>query len=288
MKIAIIILNYNSSADCRKCVSDLKKQSGVEIEIVIVDNCSRSDEREEIEKFCRGSCCTFLLSPENRGYNAGNNIGLHYAAEQGYEYALICNPDMEFPQDNYLKNLADILKNNSEITVIASDILHFEGYHQNPLLPDGDWKDALKGVLRTFLPWKHSRTPDYIDRWDFSHFCNKVSGCCFMIRIDFLKEIGFFDEYPFLYCEEAILAAQVVLSGKKMYYVADVQAIHHHVKKAKLDAVRGFRHWRRSRTYFIRRYSRDSWLGKQCQLITLHVMVLLFIFLNTLKKLRIR
>ena len=41
MKVAVIILNYNSSADCCKCVADLKRQEGVELEIIIVDNCSR-------------------------------------------------------------------------------------------------------------------------------------------------------------------------------------------------------------------------------------------------------
>ena len=43
MKVAVIVLNYNSSTDCRKCISDLKRQEGVELEIIIVDNCSRED-----------------------------------------------------------------------------------------------------------------------------------------------------------------------------------------------------------------------------------------------------
>lgn len=43
MKVAVIVLNYNSSADCRKCVTDLKRQEGVELEIIIVDNCSRKE-----------------------------------------------------------------------------------------------------------------------------------------------------------------------------------------------------------------------------------------------------
>lgn len=43
MKVAVIVLNYNSSADCRKCVADLKRQEGVELEIIIVDNCSRKE-----------------------------------------------------------------------------------------------------------------------------------------------------------------------------------------------------------------------------------------------------
>ena len=33
MKVAVIVLNYNSSADCRKCVADLKQQEGLELEI---------------------------------------------------------------------------------------------------------------------------------------------------------------------------------------------------------------------------------------------------------------
>ena len=43
MKVPVILLNYNSSADCRKCVADLQRQEGVELEIIIVDNCSRKE-----------------------------------------------------------------------------------------------------------------------------------------------------------------------------------------------------------------------------------------------------
>ena len=43
MKVAVIVLNYNSSADCCKCVADLQRQEGVELEIIIVDNCSRKE-----------------------------------------------------------------------------------------------------------------------------------------------------------------------------------------------------------------------------------------------------
>ena len=43
MKVPVILLNYNSSADCCKCVADLKRQEGGELEIIIVDNCSRKE-----------------------------------------------------------------------------------------------------------------------------------------------------------------------------------------------------------------------------------------------------
>ena len=101
--IPVILLNYNSSADCRECVADLKRQEGVELDIVIVDNCSpREGEQDTIRQLCIVEGCTFIQAKENRGYNAGNNIGLRYASEKGYKYALIANPDMRFPQTDYV------------------------------------------------------------------------------------------------------------------------------------------------------------------------------------------
>ena len=83
MKVPVILLNYNSSADCRKCVADLKQQEGVELEIIIVDNCSRKEDASAVEQLAAEQGCTFIAAKENRGYNAGNNIGLRYAANKG-------------------------------------------------------------------------------------------------------------------------------------------------------------------------------------------------------------
>ena len=81
MKVAVIVLNYNSSADCCKCVADLKLQEGVEFEIIIVDNCSRKEDASAVEQLAAEQGCTFIAAAENRGYNAGNNIGLRYTIE---------------------------------------------------------------------------------------------------------------------------------------------------------------------------------------------------------------
>ena len=114
MKVAVIILNYNSSLDCRKCVSFLKKQREVELEIVVVDNCSQAYDVEKLRQLCKEYGCTLIENHENRGYNAGNNIGLRYAAEKGYKYALIANPDMEFPATNYIVTLVATISQDSK------------------------------------------------------------------------------------------------------------------------------------------------------------------------------
>lgn len=282
-KIATIILNYNSSADCRKCIGYLKAQQGVEQEIVVVDNCSRDDERNAVEVLCKEQGCTFIANNENKGYNAGNNVGLRYAAEKGYEFAMIANPDMEFPQTDYLATLLAQMQTNEDIVVCGSDIVGADGIHQNPMNKEGNWKDSFWWIKEIFGK-KKSDSYDFIDNYSESHYCHKVSGCCFMIRISFLEEINFFDEKVFLYCEEAILSRQVELTGKRMYYLATAQAVHCHIKSDKGDPVKRFKVWGNSRCYFIDRYSKDHWLGKQIAKLSMRLYVLAFTLYNKIKK----
>ena len=281
MKIAVVILNYNSSADCRKCIGYLKQQQCVEQEIVVVDNCSHEDDRKAVELLCKEQDCTFIANNENKGYNAGNNVGLRYAVEKGYEFALIANPDMEFPQTDYLAALLAKMQEDKDIMVCGSDIIGADGIHQSPMGKEGNWRGSF-GWVKDIFGNKNKKNDAYkfIDNHKESHYCHKVSGCCFMIRISFLKSINFFDEKVFLYCEEAILSRQVEMSGKRMYYLATAQAVHRHVKNEKGNPVKRFRIWGKSRCYFIDKYSGYPWYGKFLAKWSMKMYVLTFTLYN--------
>lgn len=279
MKIATILLNYNSGADCRKCIGYLHMQQGVEQEIIVVDNCSMPAERHDIETICKESGATFIANETNSGYNAGNNVGLRYASKKGYEYALIANPDMEFPQTDYIAKLLQPMIENEEIVVCGSDIIGLDGRHQSPMFRDGNWRSSW-GWVSGFFKKKNAKTYDFIDNFGTSHYCAKVSGCCLAVRMSFIESIGFFDEYPMLYCEEAILGRQVELASKRMYYTADVQAVHAHRKSEKGNPAKRFKEWRRSRLYYIDRYSGDTAFGRFMASLSMRIytgiMILIF------------
>lgn len=260
MKIATILLNYNAAADCRKCIGYLQQQQGVEQEIIVIDNCSRDEEREAVESLCKETGATFIANSTNSGYNAGNNVGLRYAAKQGYEYALIANPDMEFPQTDYIYKLLQPMIADKEVVVCGSDIIGLDGRHQSPMHRDGNWRTSWGWLTGLFK--KKTDSYSFIDNYATSHYCAKVSGCCLAVRMSFIESIGYFDEYPLLYCEEAILSRQVEQSGKKIYYTTEVQAVHAHRKSGKGNPVNRFKQWRRSRLYYIDKYSGDSRFGK--------------------------
>lgn len=265
MKIATIILNYNSSADCKRCIADLLQQEDVEQEIIVVDNCSRTEERDAAEGFCKKNGTTFIANAINSGYNAGNNVGLRYAAEKGYEYALIANPDMQFPQRDYLKKLITPMLNDNEIVVCGSDIVTPEGVHQNPKQRG---KDCLRGYfqwIKDFITLKRKRNannPDWIEDPATSKECRCLNGCCFFINLGFAKEIGFFDEGTFLYGEEPILGAIVEENKKKMFYNATTFAIHNHQKSNEGNRLFCLKHWRHSMLHSLHRYSKIAWWKK--------------------------
>ena len=289
MKISIIILNYNSSADCRECVADLKRQEGVELDIVIVDNCSpREGEQDTIRQLCTDEGCTFIQAKENRGYNAGNNIGLRYAAEKGYKYALIANPDIRFPQKDYVVKMVKVMEEKPEVAVCGSDIVSPEGRHQNPRnYRASSWTDSFDWVTTALRrnDRKYDNVPNWIENPLESHDCLGLNGCCFLIRMDFVTQIGYFDEGVFLYGEEPILAHQVKSIGMKMRYEASIQAVHCHMKSKEPASAFCLKHWKHSRIHYVKKYSNYPWYGKLMAIFSLH---LYFLSLSLSKKIKSR
>ena len=143
MRIPVILLNHNSAIDCRKCVSFLQRQKGVDIEIVVVDNCSSKNDLNELQTLCKEELCTLIENKENHGYNAGNNIGLRYAVKKGYKYALIANPDMEFPEPDYIARVISKMEVDKNIVVCGTDIIDAKGRHQNPLDYVSFWSELF-------------------------------------------------------------------------------------------------------------------------------------------------
>lgn len=272
MKIAVIVLNYNSSSDCYKCISFLKKQQGIDIEIVIVDNCSVKDDLEKLKVLCHDEQCTLIENSENRGYNVGNNIGLRYAARKGYKYALIANPDMEFPQTTYISQIVTKLEINKDIVVLGTNIRTLEGEYQNPKKrDDDDWRKCFNWVKDILKCSPRSDTPIWVDNPHKSCYCRSLNGCCLILRISFLQNIGFFDENIFLYGEESVLGKQVELAQKKMFYYAETYAIHNHQKNKERSYIFRFKHWRHSQIHYTRCYSQYPLYGKLITIFSINI-----------------
>ena len=87
-KVAAVILNYNTPQDTVNCVRLLMQEKGVDLKIIIVDNASNNNSVEIIKKELDQGII-LIENKINKGYSAGNNLGLKRAIEEDCKYALV-------------------------------------------------------------------------------------------------------------------------------------------------------------------------------------------------------
>jgi GT2 family glycosyltransferase len=276
--VASIVLNYNSSHDLAVLLPQLKAQRGVPHVVIVVDNASRLEEVQRAkdafllawpdgavgpsadvaalseQQWVRASAY-LMLHDRNGGYSAGNNVGIRLAEKLGADAVLIANPDMRLEDPDYVAALYDTLMADRANVVAGSRIVGLQGEDQSPLTELTYWEELLWPfvVLRNALgkPISHVSVPQGRQPVPVQ----KVSGCCLMLRTDFLRSNGYLDEGVFLYCEEPILAEQVRRAHGRIVFEPRLQAVHAHKKSSKGNPSRNMLRHIESRMYFIRRYA---------------------------------
>lgn len=257
-KVMAIILNYNSYDDTFKCLNFLQKQKGVDLNVCIVDNGS-TDDKEKIESLKDNQNIFAIFNSDNKGYSSGNNKGLEKAIEEKCDYALIINPDVEIRDEDYISKLAEVMSEDKTIAVAGTNIINVEGKHQNPLREPYFVEELFWPI--GFAKKKYGKELPFVKKNAKSGCCKKLSGCCFMIDLDFAEDIGFFDEGTFLYSEESILAASVRNKGLIEYYYSEITAYHMHIASKKGDKNNRMQSFYNSRRYFINNYGLYGKLG---------------------------
>ena len=281
LRVGAIVLTHNSSEDLPDCIAGLIAQKGVDLRVIVVDNASQPDERARIEAiFCAALPdgrvlsaadtrpedvaalpAVFLRNEVNGGYSAGNNIGARLAAAIGCDAVLIINPDVRISEPSYVATLCEEVLAGPKTAVACSALRNLSDEQENPMTEPSFVQELLwpvkmiaVGLFRsrkTVLPLPASRFR-----------VDKVSGACFMIRTDFLRQVGFFDETVFLYCEESILMAQVRMAGRHMVMIPNIEALHAHRGDVKGDPLRRFQVWAKSRHQFHKCFSGYNIFGQ--------------------------
>jgi len=277
-RVGAVVLTYNSSQDLPFCLAGLRAQRGVDLRVIVVDNASNRAERERMKAIFRevllsshilaadtaadpDTLAVFLHNDVNSGYSAGNNIGARFAAEIGCEAVLIVNPDVRIDDQDYVSSLLDLITKNDKTAAACSAVTNLSGLQENPMTEPRFIEELLwpvKMVFGRFLPKKGA----FAALPTTSLRVERVSGACFLIRVDFLRLIGFFDETVFLYCEESILCAQARAAGWHMIMDPLRHVIHTHRTNAKGDPLPRFRNWAESRSRFHATYGGYGAMGQ--------------------------
>ena len=236
-KNIIVVLNYNDWEETQRYCEVVREFSAVD-QIVIVDNKSTDNSVEELNKIVSEKV-VLVQASENKGYAAGNNVGIRYVMEQNTPAnIIISNPDIYYTNDDLLRVLEPLQDDSIGIT---TGLIHTDGRITSNfawMLPNF-WQLMFNQYLSLYklmratgnsIYCNYPKDEDYI-------YCNCVSGCFFCITTNTIKQIGLFDERTFLYGEENILGYKIRENGQKTCVVvkANIEHRQHHsIKKNKI------------------------------------------------------
>ncbi len=95
--IGIVILNYRNWDDTLRCVRSIWKNPPKEsFQIILVDNASPNMPEYDLDAMVQQYQILYIKNKENKGYNAGNNVGIAKALELKCDAVLISNNDVCF------------------------------------------------------------------------------------------------------------------------------------------------------------------------------------------------
>ena len=184
--LTVIITSFHSRDKIFSCIESIEKS----IKIIVIENSNDEKLKEKIHsKYPNVEC---ILSKENLGYGAGNNLGLSRVKTS---YALIVNPDVTLNNDAVDKFFLSI--NNLEDFGIIAPISQNEKYNNFNIQEDKQIKEV-----------------------------DNVKGFAMFLNMKNLKQINFFDDNFFLYFEEIDLCRRLKKNNSKIFIDPTIKVSH--------------------------------------------------------------
>ncbi|PZP50469.1 MAG: hypothetical protein DI598_05485 [Pseudopedobacter saltans] len=252
-KVAIIILNWNSSEVTIECLESLSKISYHEFKIFLVDNASKDSEYELIKTYCQDKKDIHLISlAHNYGFAEGNNIGMRIAAEQySSDYFLLLNNDT-LVDEKFLTNLVDATLQDKNIGIAVPKIFFYQP--SDRLYYAGGYINRLSG-MGEHIGWQQKDSVKY-NKKQYVGFAN---GCCMLITSKLYNSIGNLNRSFFSNIEDVEYSYRCKSANFGIIYVPKSIVVHKEGYASKRNKGQWFRIYLSTRNLILFYKERNEW-----------------------------
>ncbi|NCD72273.1 glycosyltransferase family 2 protein [Mucilaginibacter agri] len=251
--VAVILVNWNTPVHTANCINSLLGYCEVaKFDIILVDNGSTDGSLQVLQS--QFPDLIFIDNQENLGFAEGNNRGLQYSINRGYEYSLVINTDTLVDED-----IITALSAHLDCYTLAAAVQPaIRWMHQPDKLWNGPcYFNVVLGVTR-------AKTDDKLKDLKTYQMVDWVTGCCVMFRNSALRTAGLFNKQFFLYYEDVELSYRLRSCGYQVHYLPTSKMYHEagvsgkSEKKKAEGFLNPFIHYYTSRNHiwFIRRYGK--------------------------------
>ena len=217
-KLAIILVNWNSFELTKDTLESLQQTTYTNYDCIVVDNGSADGSGDLIESTFPN--CIVLKSITNKGFTGGNNIGMDYALQYGYEYIMMLNNDVAVAP-NFLEPL--IAKLDQDASVGAVQPLIYFHHDRNLIWNAGSRYLSWIGLPLTLM---YFRKDPLRLQMNMQKKIDWITGCAFMIRTSVLRKTGTLKEPYFIYFEDVDLSFRIKQAGYQLGYVPESVIYH--------------------------------------------------------------
>ena len=228
MIVSVIIINYNTKDLIRICIdSILKWTKNINYEIIVVDNASKDDSVDFIQK--NYPFILLIKSSTNLGFGKANNLATKYAKGK---YYFFLNPDCQLIENSVL-NFYNYLENNSNFKIgsvgamlidnnktIVNSYFSFPSlfYQFNILI-----SICIRKIFK--INYKLSANSNY-KILNYNNEVDFISGANLFMPNYVFNLLNGFDERFFMYFEETDLQLRMSHLGFKRIILTKNQIIH--------------------------------------------------------------
>jgi GT2 family glycosyltransferase len=217
-KLAIILINWNSFELTKDTLESLQQTTYTNYDCIVVDNGSVDGSGDLIESTFPN--CIVIKSFTNKGFTGGNNIGMDYALQNGYEYIMMLNNDVAV-EPNFLEPL--IARLDQDATVGAVQPLIYFHHDRNLIWNAGSRYLSWIGLPLTLMYFRKDPSRLQIN---MQKKIDWITGCAFMIRASVLRKTGTLKEPYFIYFEDVDLSFRIKQAGYQLGYVPESVIYH--------------------------------------------------------------
>jgi hypothetical protein len=218
-KFLIILLNYNNWEDTLDCISSLKNCNIDDSNILVIENCSSDESLEKLITNVPG--VKIIRSEKNLGFTGGNNLGIKYACENKFDYAIVLNNDTIVEDKNAIEMLINEMDKNPDVTLGTGRIYYYQ--QKDMIWYDGGKLIKWRGMA---IHYNYSKSVNVVKLKDDLKEIDFISGCFMCIRLSDITKLGYMDENFFIYLDDIEYSARAVRKNLKLSYFPEVVIYH--------------------------------------------------------------
>jgi teichuronic acid biosynthesis glycosyltransferase TuaH len=253
--VSVVIVSHNTRDLLERCLLDVRSQTGVAVQTIVVDNASTDGSVELVrEQFPE---VELVALDENVGFARANTIAFERCRA---EFTLLLNSDA-FLAQGALCELVAVARRHPRAGAVGPRLHYPDGRLQRSAWPFPQAGRLLLEAFGLHRPLRRLGLIEDLGTWghDEERTVDFLIGACLLLRSDALQEVGGFDESFWLYAEEADLQRRLASCGWQVLFTPAAATTH--VGSASSDAsVVRMRHFYTGQMRFLTKHgSRLSW-----------------------------